>query len=150
LSWRFSVADASPKPIVLADDRRRARDLETARFSGAQFPTETAKGFGEERADIARLQPASFGAFHLFADCRDDGRIHALARQFALPHKRLDALAIHRAIDRLKQARPDFRPLTVTDRLHQQFAQRSRLEQLAEDVVDAPAEGAAGLFELVE
>ena len=97
-----------------------------------------------------RLQPARLGALHVFADGRDNRRVHALRGQLALRDKPLDRFDIDGAVDLAEQLGAFLRLLAVADRIDEQIAQRLTLEQLAEHVVDLAAERPARLLQLFE
>ena len=115
-------------------------DLPAAVFAALQPTAEMFEGFDKEALHMAGLEPLRLGAFHFEAKFLDPGLGHGVVCQRAAPEKLQEMFLVDRSIDLLEQPRLDLFPLAVLDGLEQEVLQRRSLEQLAEHIVDAPAE----------
>jgi len=75
-----------------------------------------------------RLQAAGFGALHALSHLGDAASVHHVVGQGAFLEQVLQTRATGRSVDRVCQLGADFGALAVSDRLNEQFAQRSALE----------------------
>ena len=104
----------------------------------------------EEALDVVRLQAAGFRALHLLADAADLGGAETVARQRPVFQQRQQAFPVRCTVHALEEPGLDLGPLAVADSVHQQVAHPGALEEAAEHVVDPPAQGGAGGFQLFE
>ena len=136
--------------VAFAQDARDVGDLPAAFLPPLQPTAEMLEGFGEEALDMARLESLRLGAFHFEAEFLDPGLGHGVVGQRTALEKIQEMLLVDRAVDPLEEPRLDILALSVLDGLEQEVLQRRPLEQLAEHIVDAPAERFARGLQLLQ
>ena len=147
---RHRVASAD-LPVSVAHRCRHMGHFVASRLALPGRAAKLAERFQEEGFHVVRLQAPRFGAFHVLAHAGHLGGIHRVLRQGAFLDQRLQMRMVHGCADGLGKAHLHLRLVAVADGLDQQLAQRAALElQLAEYVEHLPAEGEAGLLQLVE
>ena len=96
------------------------------------------------------LQPPGRRPLHLLAHPLDGHGVEPFAGELVAGDEAVDVVDVDGAVDRPEQAFAHVRPFAVADRLHEELAQRPRLEQLAEDVVDPAPQRLPGRLELLQ
>ena len=135
--------------VAFLDFARHALDLEAVVLAHPQLTADFNEGAVEERLDVVGLEAGRFNALHLASHVVDLDVAHGRRHKLVRPQQFGDALGDPR-VHHLGQVALTLRPVGLPDRRDHQVAERVALEQLAENVVDAPAERRPLFLELLK
>lgn len=133
-------ADAN-EPVTIAHLGWYVGNFVAARFALFGGAAESLESFVKKGFDVVRLQTASVGAFHVYADTLNLAGVHGIVGKHALVEQTLKVVTVECCVEHGGKKCFDLGFFAMADGFDEQLAQRLALElELTEYVEDLSAE----------